>query len=106
MQMKASAVHPVVMTAIKKVECHIHSQVPIQELLQQAVCEATNLGCSYRLWEVRPGGPVAPVVPATSVPGVLATVGAVGLLGLVALARKCQGNRGLEAESISEMEIL
>eukprot|EP00435_Cladocopium_sp_Y103_P040318 s2531_g10.t4 len=80
MQIKSSAAHPVVMSVVKKVECQIHSQVPIQELLQQAVCEATNLGCLYRLWET---GPVIPAIPATFVAsGVLAVAGAVGLLAL------------------------
>lgn len=109
MQINPSAAHPVVMSAIKKVECQIHSQVPIQELPQQAVCETTNLGCLYRLWEAGgPGGLAGPDVippgPTSIARGVLAIASTVGLLGLVALARK--GNRGLEAESILEMEIL
>ena len=112
MQINPSAAHPVVMSAIKKVECQIHSQVPFQVLPQQAVCETTNLGCLYRLWEAGgPGGPgglagpdVIPPGPTSIARGVLAIASTVGLLGLVALARK--GNRGLEAESILEMEIL
>ena len=90
MQINPSAAHPVVMSAIKKVECQIHSQVPIQELLQQAVCETTNLCCLYRLWEAGgPGGPgglagpdVIPPGPTSIARGVLAIASTLGLLWL------------------------